>query len=311
MEAGILRLTDPLGGAIQIYQFCEQRGFGSFKDRFLKGYDPSRSLQLILLELEDGELEDVLLIKKGSSYELHIHGGDANARAFEQSLDQLGLKIDDEPVDSLDQLLREATGQRTISYLLELLSGETEKDQRGWEIEGFEFLRPLKLVLVGPPNAGKSTFFNWMLGANQALVSDIEGTTRDVLSARISLDGCEVDLIDTAGLDQDSMRGRHVGGDTVMDQSTGLSLKQLGEADLVLAFNWPSAAEELECSEVISVVSKADVDESVQRDKDGLRISVHSGQGLDRLISILEDWVRRKRPVRVSPRWNESMLHQG
>ena len=59
-----------------------------------------------------------------------------------------------------------------------------------------------KVVLVGPPNAGKSRLFNALLGVENAIVSPIAGTTRDYLSARCECDGLTVELIDTAGEDQ-------------------------------------------------------------------------------------------------------------
>jgi tRNA modification GTPase len=56
-------------------------------------------------------------------------------------------------------------------------------------------------VIVGPPNVGKSSLFNALAGADKALVSHLPGTTRDYLAVRLNLDGVEVELIDTAGVD--------------------------------------------------------------------------------------------------------------
>ncbi|HWE40193.1 MAG TPA: tRNA modification GTPase [Isosphaeraceae bacterium] len=56
-----------------------------------------------------------------------------------------------------------------------------------------------RVVLVGPPNAGKSRLFNALLGADRALVSPVAGTTRDYLSAPCDCDGIPVELVDTAG----------------------------------------------------------------------------------------------------------------
>lgn len=57
-----------------------------------------------------------------------------------------------------------------------------------------------RVVLAGPPNAGKSQLFNALVGSDEALVAPIAGTTRDYLSRRVRFDGLEVDLIDTAGI---------------------------------------------------------------------------------------------------------------
>jgi len=58
----------------------------------------------------------------------------------------------------------------------------------------------MRVLLAGPPNAGKSSLFNALLGSATALVSPVAGTTRDYLTATLALDGATVELIDTAGL---------------------------------------------------------------------------------------------------------------
>lgn len=57
-----------------------------------------------------------------------------------------------------------------------------------------------KIVIVGRPNAGKSTFFNRILGVNRSIVSSTKGTTRDYVSEYIQINGNEFQIIDTAGL---------------------------------------------------------------------------------------------------------------
>ena len=85
-----------------------------------------------------------------------------------------------------------------LSEGLDSLIGMLEKaiDERGARIvrEG------LHVALCGRPNAGKSTLFNALLGENRAIVTDIPGTTRDVLEGSFQLDGVQVILQDTAGL---------------------------------------------------------------------------------------------------------------
>ncbi|MBV8675674.1 MAG: tRNA modification GTPase [Planctomycetaceae bacterium] len=83
-----------------------------------------------------------------------------------------------------------------------------------------------RVVLVGPPNAGKSRLFNALLGRDHALVSPRAGTTRDYLSAPCDCDGLTIELIDTAGLD-DARSG-------IESRAQSFSADQADRADLVL-----------------------------------------------------------------------------
>ena len=56
------------------------------------------------------------------------------------------------------------------------------------------------VVIVGPPNAGKSSLFNALVGASRAIVTELPGTTRDALTERVDVHGLAVTLVDTAGL---------------------------------------------------------------------------------------------------------------
>lgn len=69
----------------------------------------------------------------------------------------------------------------------------------------------LRVALVGPPNAGKSTLFNHLLGMDRALVTDIAGTTRDYLEESCRIDGRMLRLIDTAGLRETADRVEQLG----------------------------------------------------------------------------------------------------
>jgi tRNA modification GTPase len=83
-----------------------------------------------------------------------------------------------------------------------------------------------KVVLAGPPNAGKSRLFNALIGSPEAIVAPIPGTTRDYLSRRVLLDGLEVELIDTAGI-------QHA-ADAVERAAQDAGARQTDIADLVI-----------------------------------------------------------------------------
>jgi tRNA modification GTPase len=85
--------------------------------------------------------------------------------------------------------------------------------------------RPVRVALVGLPNAGKSSLFNALAGGN-AIVSPIPGTTRDYLTKQFELDGVIVELIDTAGW--------QAGTDTIEDQAQKLGRDAASQADVIV-----------------------------------------------------------------------------
>ncbi|HEY0132423.1 MAG TPA: tRNA modification GTPase [Nannocystis sp.] len=89
-----------------------------------------------------------------------------------------------------------------------------------------------RVVLAGPPNAGKSAVFNALLGRPRAIVSPVPGTTRDYVEAELMLGSHEVVLVDTAGL-REAM-------DLIEDAGISRSRDQIGGADLVV---WIEAAD--------------------------------------------------------------------
>ena len=86
--------------------------------------------------------------------------------------------------------------------------------------------RPMRVALVGEPNAGKSSLFNALVGGDAALVSARAGTTRDYLARTIDLGGHAVELIDTAG--------RQSASDAIDEQAQELGRAAADRADLVL-----------------------------------------------------------------------------
>ncbi len=86
----------------------------------------------------------------------------------------------------------------------------------------------IKIAILGKPNVGKSSLFNALLNMNRAIVTDIAGTTRDVLTETLDFDGIPVTLIDTAGIRDKSQAGR------VEEIGIEFSKQSAEEADLIL-----------------------------------------------------------------------------
>ncbi len=109
-----------------------------------------------------------------------------------------------------------------------------------------------RIVLAGPPNAGKSSIFNSLLGRERAIVSPVPGTTRDFVEAEFNYGGLEATLVDTAGL--------RVPTDLIEAEGVRRSRTQVDGADLVL---WIEGADqaigEPPAGEVICVENKRDL----------------------------------------------------
>ena len=84
----------------------------------------------------------------------------------------------------------------------------------------------LQVVIAGKPNAGKSSLLNALAGIERAIVTDIAGTTRDVLHEKITLNGLPITLTDTAGLRET--------GDIVEKEGIRRAIKEIEQADLLL-----------------------------------------------------------------------------
>ena len=84
----------------------------------------------------------------------------------------------------------------------------------------------LKTVIVGKPNVGKSSILNALLEEEKAIVTNIPGTTRDIVEGKINLDGIILNIIDTAGIRKTN--------DIVEQIGVEKSLKMIGEADLII-----------------------------------------------------------------------------
>lgn len=133
----------------------------------------------------------------------------------------------------------------------------------------------LRVVIAGPPNSGKSTLLNALVSREAAIVSDIAGTTRDVIDVPIAFEGIPFILTDTAGLREDT---------TDEIESIGINRAEaaIEGADIVLWFGdegtGPTHANSLE------IEAKADDPLHFTKSSSALRLSAKTGDGLAELI---------------------------
>jgi tRNA modification GTPase len=150
------------------------------------------------------------------------------------------------------------------------------------------------VVLAGKPNAGKSSLLNALAGYDAAIVTDIAGTTRDVLRERIQLDGMPLHIIDTAGLrdsdnlvEQEGIRRAH---QEIAKADKVLLLLDSAEIDMTGLGDLPSGVD------VIKVFNKIDLSKATSKlveTESGVEIylSVKTGEGMDLLKQHLKQSV--------------------
>jgi tRNA modification GTPase len=127
----------------------------------------------------------------------------------------------------------------------------------------------LLVVLAGPPNAGKSSLLNALVGFERAIVTDLPGTTRDHVEVPIALSGVPVRLTDTAGLRETGDQAEEIGVDRA---------RRLAQAaDILLWLGEP--AEAPPHRQLILVHSKADV-AATPPPPDSIAVSAKTGEGL-------------------------------
>lgn len=189
---------------------------------------------------------------------------------------EAAIDFADEPIDTLGGAQLRARLTTTAAALDELLLAA----ERGRRLRD-----GLHAVIVGPPNAGKSSLLNRLAGSERAIVTDIAGTTRDLLHETIRIDGVELTLVDTAGLRE--------GGDAIEREGMRRARGELTRADLaivVLDARDPEGGRASVADAIADVPArlwihnKSDLVEApVTQADDTLHVSARTGAGLEAL----------------------------
>lgn len=226
-------------------------------------------------------------------------GGDASKRvtalreAILAPLALLEAYIDFPDEEIPEEVLTETT-QRVAALSAEIQSlmndgGIGEKIREGIEI-----------VILGPPNAGKSSLLNCLSKREAAIVSDEPGTTRDTIEVHLELSGYEVTLVDTAGIREASGSIEAEGIKRAKNRGAHAELT-LTLLDATTAAEQFSEIAPLLGSKNLLVVNKIDLKSDVKLPQNYLGVSVHSGHGIDTLIAAIENHVTELMESAPSP----------
>ena len=222
---------------------------------------PLNTIRFGFTQFDNSDTGESIIVCRTAEHrvEIHCHGGRLASDTILRKLVSVGAKEQSpygrESVDYGDAIVSEAREDltraatlRTTAILLDqfrgalgreideiksiLKAGETaEALKRISKLKdrsqlGSHLLEPWRVVLAGPPNSGKSSLLNLLLGYSRAIVHEQAGTTRDLLSERTSFDGWPIELIDCAGIRN--------AADTI--EATGIknTLQRIASADCTL-----------------------------------------------------------------------------
>lgn len=145
----------------------------------------------------------------------------------------------------------------------------------------------IEIVILGPPNAGKSSLLNCLSKREVAIVSDEPGTTRDTIEVHLELSGYEVTLVDTAGLREASGAIEAEGIKRAKNRGANSEFN-LVVLDSATAAEQYSQLADLLTPKTLLVVTKSDQKIAPKLPQNYLHVSVHSGDGIDALVAAIQ-----------------------
>lgn len=173
------------------------------------------------------------------------------------------------------------------------------------------------VVIAGPPNAGKSSLFNALVGANRAIVTDVPGTTRDAIESVVEIGRWPVRLVDTAGLRETN--------DMVERLGIEVGERYLSSAEVVLAVaetaeslaDVSAVVESRTRGAIVPVRTKSDLERGECRRDDGVvHVSVLANTGLDELARVIDRTLDQRHgdwdadvPLLVRARHRDAIRH--
>jgi tRNA modification GTPase len=170
----------------------------------------------------------------------------------------------------------------------------------------------ITLAIVGRPNVGKSSLFNRLLEQDRAIVTEIPGTTRDLVSEVASIDGIPVKFVDTAGI--------RAGQDIVETLGIERSYQAMADADVTLVvfdLAAPSGAEDVALLEraklqgrYVLVGNKTDLARVAEMPDEFVAVSAITGEGIENLRRKIAPSIAREEPGFITSIRHEQLLRE-
>lgn len=281
-------LTPPRAGGIGVLAVWGE-GAGTFMRRLFPGIKPGE-LRYGRLKEEGEVIDEVLAILVPSCQapscaeegEISFHGGRMAQAAVLRHLERRGAAVLTperylEQWSCYDTIQKEAllamgraTTRRQVAFLLGNVHGELSRAVHGVESEGDGAARRSllagllsrasagmaltwgsRVLVTGPPNAGKSTLVNRLCGTERSIVTDTPGTTRDILEASSEIDGFPIIYLDSGGLTER--------GAPLYRLASSRTLAAIAEADIVLCLGVDPEALSVRPKAALSLGPKADL----------------------------------------------------
>lgn len=196
----------------------------------------------------------------------------------------------------------EETTNKKISETLNKLESELNKLEASFK-NGKILKDGIKTAIVGKPNVGKSSLLNLILGENRAIVSNIEGTTRDTIEEYINIKGIPLKIVDTAGIRNTTNEIEQIG--------VKKSIDNINNAELIIAVFDDSRAFDKEDEKMLDLIknkkaiiliNKVDLNKNLIKEKEEIKksknkiieFSTIEEKGLDELYKTIEEMFKWK-----------------
>lgn len=276
----------------QILQECLKNGAilaepGEFTKRaFLNGRIDLSQAEAVIDIINAKTEKETMVAQK------HLEGS-LSRKINEIKQDILDIMADIEAsIDYPEYDIEETTNEKIKTTLLKV-KNKLNKLKNSFE-NGKILKEGIKTAIVGKPNVGKSSLLNLMLGENRAIVSDIEGTTRDTIEEYINIKGIPLKIIDTAGIRKTN--------DEIEQIGVKRSIDNINSAELIIALfddSRPFDNQDKEILELIKnkkaiiLINKVDLNKNFIKEnqeikKDAIEFSTISEKGIDELYEKIE-----------------------